>query len=165
MAALTEIGEHVFASAITESGERAFTDVTEIGKRVIGGVLNVQPTGVASGEVFGSPVVSLVDQTVSPTGIASAQAFGTAVVTADQPIVPAGIASAEAFGTAVLSLIEVGPGSIAEAIVVMDVMPEAATSIGESLMLLTEIQDVAPSGRRQPVKHAVGTAKVTWEEP
>ncbi len=57
---------------------------------------NVNPTGIASAEAFGTPTL-LVDQTVSPTGLASAEAFGTPRL--DYIIFPVGIASGEAFGS------------------------------------------------------------------
>lgn len=64
-------------------------------------VLQVSPTGIASGEVFGSPSVgnATLGQQIEPAGIASAEAFGApGVVLMRQIVAPAGIASAEAFG-------------------------------------------------------------------
>jgi hypothetical protein len=60
------------------------------------------PTGIASGEAFGTAVVS-TSITCSPTGIASAEAFGTPTRTATITCSPSSIATAEAFGTATVS--------------------------------------------------------------
>jgi len=57
----------------------------------------VQTSGIASGEAFGTPTLRLG---VHPSGIASAEAFGAARL--DQTIYFTGIVSAEAFGTASL---------------------------------------------------------------
>lgn len=59
-----------------------------------GGAQTVTPTGISTGEAFGTPVVT---QEVVPTGIASAEAFGTPVAVLFNT--PTGIASQEAFGT------------------------------------------------------------------
>lgn len=75
----------------------------------------LSPSGVASGEAIGTPLLSS-SITVVPSGIASAEAFGTAAVSdpTDPAVAPAGVASAEAFGTAVVvSTITVSPSGIA----------------------------------------------------
>lgn len=58
-----------------------------------GGAQTVTPTGISTGEAFGTPVVQ---QNVTPSGIASAEAFGTPIATLF--LAPTGIASEEAFG-------------------------------------------------------------------
>lgn len=60
----------------------------------------VSPTGVASGEAFGTATVQPGPVTVSPTGVASSEAFGTASVSIGVPTIsPAGVVSSEAFGS------------------------------------------------------------------
>jgi hypothetical protein len=66
---------------------------------------NVNPTGIASAEAFGTPTFTFGNVDVTPTGIASAEAFGT--VRVDQEVTLTGIASAEAFGTPTLT-----PGNV-----------------------------------------------------
>jgi hypothetical protein len=61
--------------------------------------LYLAPSGVSSGEAFGSPKLNLH---VIASGIASAEAFGTGKIALI--ITPIGIATAEGFGTAKLSL-------------------------------------------------------------
>lgn len=69
----------------------------------------LQPTGIASGEAFGS--VSVV-YCVGPTGIPTVEAFGTPGVSAR--VAPASVASVEAFGT--LSIVRhLHPSGIASA--------------------------------------------------
>lgn len=66
----------------------------------------LEPTGIASAEAFGTPTVALDDQFVAPSGIASGEAFGTPTVAVSggtQFVAPTGIASAEAFGTPIVS--------------------------------------------------------------
>lgn len=58
----------------------------------------VSPSGIATGEAFGSPALRY-NQVVSPGGIASGEAFGTATFIFPQAIQPGGIASGEAFGS------------------------------------------------------------------
>lgn len=65
--------------------------------------LTIGPTGIASGEAFGTPTVEPELATIQPTGIPSAEAFGTLVLSA--VVAPAGIASAEAFGVPSLALV------------------------------------------------------------
>jgi hypothetical protein len=61
--------------------------------------LSVQPTGITSAEAVGAPTVTL---SVLPTGITSGQALGVPTVTLTA--LPAGIVSAEAFGTPTVTL-------------------------------------------------------------
>jgi hypothetical protein len=60
--------------------------------------LSVQPTGITSAEAVGAPTVTLAAgaTTVSPTGVVTGEAFGTPTVTL--VLSPAGIVTAEAFG-------------------------------------------------------------------
>jgi hypothetical protein len=65
--------------------------------------LNIDTTGIASGEAFGTPALEL---NISATGIPSAEAFGTPVISVaggDQTITATGIPSAEAFGIPTLT--------------------------------------------------------------
>ena len=58
------------------------------------------PTGIASGEAFGSPTLTPGAVTVTATGIASVEAFGTATVqTGAVTVTATAIGSGEAFGT------------------------------------------------------------------
>lgn len=76
------------------------------------GTQTVSPTGIASGEALGSPVVSPTI-TVSPTGIASGQALGTPAVAATITVAPTGIASGQALGTPALSgTVTVSPAGV-----------------------------------------------------
>lgn len=61
----------------------------------------VQPSGIASGEAFGTATVTPGAATVSPSSVSSSETFGTAVIGAsgDAVVAPSGITSAEAFGT------------------------------------------------------------------
>lgn len=73
------------------------------------------PTGVATGEAFGTAVVSTTI-TCSPTGIATAEAFGTPTRTSTITCSPSGISTAEAFGTPTrTSTITCSPGGVASA--------------------------------------------------
>lgn len=58
----------------------------------------VNPTGIASGEAWGTPGAALV-LTVSPSSIASGEAWGTPALTLNLTASPTGIASGEAWGT------------------------------------------------------------------
>lgn len=56
-------------------------------------------TGIASGEAFGTAVVTIGSVTVSPSGIASSGALGSATVTPGSvSVAPTGVASGEAYG-------------------------------------------------------------------
>lgn len=70
--------------------------------------LQVSPSGIATGETLGTPQLNL---SVAPSGIAGAEAFGTAIIGA---IAPAGIDSGESFGTALVTYQQfVSPSGIA----------------------------------------------------
>ncbi len=69
--------------------------------------LNIDPSGIASLEAFGTPHVAHV---VDCSAIASAEAFGTTVI--GLPVDASGIATAEAFGTPVAVLV-VAPSGVA----------------------------------------------------
>lgn len=82
------------------------------------GAVDIAPTGIASTEVFGTPTVTTGPVNLSPTGISSAEAFGTPAITAGAvDIAPTGIASAEAFGTPVITTgaVDIAPTGIASA--------------------------------------------------
>lgn len=64
---------------------------------------DISPTGIPSGEAFGTPEVRGMD--IFPVGIASAEAFGTPLIQ-DNRLLPSGIASSEAFGLAKIQLRE-----------------------------------------------------------
>ena len=61
--------------------------------------LTTSPTGISSGETFGTPSNTL-DLSVGPTGIASAETWGAVSNTLDLSSTPTGITTGEAFGTA-----------------------------------------------------------------
>ena len=102
----------IWDRAMTDAEVARFTDdpyqhvrprTRQIGRflSLIGGVAgqSITPTGIASGEAFGSPSISVGAVTVSPTGIASDEAFGAATVSNGAvAITPTGIASGETFG-------------------------------------------------------------------
>jgi hypothetical protein len=66
----------------------------------------VSPSGIASVEAFGSPVVTVdaSDQTIVVVGVGSGEAFGTPVVVAGQNVLPGGIPTAEAFGVPTVTM-------------------------------------------------------------
>ena len=103
------------------------------------------------------------EQTIVPTGIASAQVFGAPNVAIAQFLAASGIVSGQAFGVVAVEARLNEYGSLSESMMLLDLNPEAATSVGDALMLVLVIQDVTPAGRRQPIKH--GGSRVTWEEP
>jgi len=72
---------------------------------------DILPSGIATGEAFGSPNVVAV---IGPTGIASGEAFGGLIISTPQPqtIEAEGVASGEAFGTLTTRLY-LGPSGIA----------------------------------------------------
>ena len=74
----------------------------------------ISPGGIASAEAFGTPTIQAGEVTISPTGIASAEAFGTPTISASSDVSPIGIASGEAFGTpALLATNDISPSGIA----------------------------------------------------
>ncbi len=78
--------------------------------------LTIATTGIASAEVLGDPTVTALPPQIVPAGIASEEAFGTHTVTAGIPVIPAGISSAEVFGSPnVIWDAEVVPSGIATA--------------------------------------------------
>lgn len=64
--------------------------------------LTVNPSGIPSGEAWGNPSLAL-SLTASPTGIPSGEAWGTPGVTPTLTTSPVGIASGEAWGTPTVS--------------------------------------------------------------
>lgn len=85
------------------------------GTAVMSGALTVSPTGIGSAEAFGTASATFV-LTVSPTGIASAEQFGTSTEGSILTVQPTGITSAEAFGTAAASgALTAQPAGIASA--------------------------------------------------
>lgn len=82
------------------------------------GPVSITPTGIASAEVFGIPIITTGSVNLSPTGIASTEAFGTpAITTGPVNLAPIGIPSAEAFGipTITTGAVNVAPTGIASA--------------------------------------------------
>lgn len=78
------------------------------------GTQALEPSGIASGEVFGSPAVTIVPPPVRPFSINSALEFGLPLTTvggADQTVMPLGIASAEAFPSGPYPDSDLFPGS------------------------------------------------------
>jgi len=78
----------------------------------------IYASGIASAEAFGSHVVGAGAVTVAPSGIASAEAEGTPTVSSGSAtLAPTGLASAEAFGNATLvpGPATVSPSGIASA--------------------------------------------------
>jgi hypothetical protein len=82
---------------------------------------DIYPTGIASGEAFGTPIVSQ-PQEIYPSGIPSAEAFGTPLLT--MFVTPTGIESAEAFGTP--NVIDAGSLSLVMVSWIELEIPEAA---------------------------------------
>jgi hypothetical protein len=115
----------------------------------------VAPSGIASGETFGTAAVS-TSLTASPSGIATAEAFGSAALTIPRTVSPAGIASAEAFGTAVVTkTLTVSPAGVASAqafgtatvAVPLTIAPAGASSAEAfGTAVITKTLTVSPSG-------------------
>lgn len=78
------------------------------------GAVSVSPTGIASAGAIGTPTVTPGAVSLSPSSITSAEAFGTPELTTSQPVAPTAIDSAEAFGTPTLTL-DISPVGIASA--------------------------------------------------
>ena len=95
----------------------------------------VSPTAISSAEAFGVPVLSVGPVTVSVSGIASGEAFGSATLSPGPVTVsPTGIGSAESFGTAVLTnVFRVSPTAIA-----------SGEAFGTAV--LTSLATISPSG-------------------
>lgn len=100
---------------------------------------NILPAGIASGEAFGTAVVTRTSLAqVSPTGIASEEAFGNASVGVIESFAPDGIASAEAFGVSEFvrtSLQTVTPTGI-----------DSGETFGTAVFSATNVNQIAPSG-------------------
>lgn len=105
------------AHATAQSSWLAVEDGNEVG----GGAQQLDLTGLASAEAWGSATVVPPNGTVSPAGIGSEEAWGTAAASVG-PITlsPAGIASAEAWG-------EANVGSAPPQTVVASSIPSAET--------------------------------------
>jgi hypothetical protein len=74
------------------------------------------PSGIASGQAFGTPSLTPGSVTIFPTGIASAQSVGSPILHSTAAIAPSGIASAQALGTPTLhSTASISPSGIASA--------------------------------------------------
>lgn len=82
------------------------------------GEVTISPTGIGSGETFGTPTIQAGAVSVSPTGIVSAEAFGTPTISASSDISPTGIGSGEAFGTpSLLATNDISPTGIGSGMV------------------------------------------------
>ncbi len=85
------------------------------GSPIRSGTITCSPTGIASAEALGSPTASFV-LTVSPTGIGTAETFGAPVRTSTITVSPNGLATGEAFGTLTITQTgSVNPTGIASA--------------------------------------------------
>lgn len=73
------------------------------GSATVTTTITCSPTGIASAGALGTPTVSTTI-TCSPSGVASVEAFGTATVNTTITCSPSGVGTAEAFGTAVVSM-------------------------------------------------------------
>ena len=112
-----------YTALVSGGVEFDFTTVFGSTKKILGLFVgnstaqDLTPTGIASAEAFGTPVIATGSVNISPSGIASTEAFGTAVISQATFITPSGIASEEAFGTAVLTTgaVIVTPSGIASA--------------------------------------------------
>lgn len=79
------------------------------------GLLTASPAGIGSDEAFGTPAMS-GGLTVSPSGIATAEALGAAAAVLVLAVAPLGIGSGEAFGVPVAGgSVTVSPASVTSA--------------------------------------------------
>jgi hypothetical protein len=77
------------------------------------GSSSISPTGIATGQAFGTALLTLDNHNLLPTAIDTGQAFGTALVQNELvELSPTGIASGQAFGTASL-VVNLSPTGIA----------------------------------------------------
>lgn len=146
-------GDQTVSPSGIASGE-AFGTAT-----VTPGEVTVSPSGIASGEAFGTATVTPGEVTVSPSGIASAEAFGTATVTPGEvTLTPTGIASAEAFGTAVVTVgdITLSPTGISSA----EAFGTAVITPGEVTVSPTGIASLEAFGTPTVFDSAVQTITV-----
>jgi hypothetical protein len=111
----------------------------------------VNPTGIASGEAFGSPTLTTGEVTVSPSGIASAEAFGTAKV--NQQIRHTSIASAESVSSPVVS----------QGAAVIQASGIASTEAFGNATLTTGSVDVSPTGVATAEAFGTPTLELTVE--
>lgn len=120
------------------------------------GNITASPSAIASGETFGTPVVSGA-LTVSPGAISSAETFGSVTVTLLLTVSPSAIASGEALGTPTITLgaITVSPGGIASAeafgsVTVSNVLTLTPSSISSAEAFgtpaVSQILTVSPAG-------------------
>jgi hypothetical protein len=100
----------------------------------------ILPSGIVSGEAFGTATIVPGVATISPSGIASGEAFGTVMVMAMSgtiTIMPSGIGSGEAFGTATIipGVATISPSGIA-----------SGEAFGVTLVTRSFPQTIFPSG-------------------
>ena len=107
---------------------------TELYEVEAAGLQTIYPSGITSGEAFGSHAITTGAVNISPTGIASGEAFGSHTVAQPaegQTLYPTGIVSAEAFGSHVLAVgaVTISPSGVAsvEAFGSQTIVPGAVT--------------------------------------
>lgn len=123
-----------------------------------GGAATVSPTGISSGEAFGTAVLTRRStRQITATGIASAEAFGIAVITrrAVRQVTATSIASSEAFGTATLTRRAVRTVSAASI--------ATSEAFGTAVLTRTTLRQVSPASI--PSAEAFGTATVSKLTP
>jgi hypothetical protein len=112
-----EVASH-YAAASFSGGAQSISPSGIASEEAFGApllTLYVSPSGIPSDEAFGDPALTPGAVTISPTGIASEEAFGTALI--QLYIVPAGIGSDEAFGNSTITpgAVTISPNGISSA--------------------------------------------------
>lgn len=147
-------GVDVGSAAVTMSGSDPWQTYTFIVAPSASGDQSLSPSSIASGEAFGTAVITTGPVDIAPGGVASAEAFGTAVITVGAvDIAPTGIASTEAFGTPTLGVgaVDISPVGIASAEV-----------FGTPIVADEGAQIIAPGGI--PSSETFGTAVLSVGE-
>ena len=102
-----EFGIRAFAISANqdaiETGNQGATGGWWIATDASGG--GITPTGIASGEAFGTPSLTLGTVTLLPSGITSEEAVGSPTLINQITIAPLGIESLEAFGNSVIEML------------------------------------------------------------
>jgi hypothetical protein len=98
---ISEVRIYDVALDITTINSLKDTPVTS----AAGGAQTVSPTGIPTGEAFGSPTVTATPpvQTVTPVGIPSGEQFGSPAISTQVTVSPSGISSGEALGNPTIS--------------------------------------------------------------
>ena len=103
-----------------------------------GGGATIIPTGIATGEAFGTALVQNTLQVLSPTGIATEEAIGTAIVSTGGVLLsPVGIPTSEAFGSPSVEILlqTLQPTSISS-------LEAFGTAIVEKLLQIVEVAGI-----------------------